>query len=35
MVNVHANQIIDNVESSPNQKLDGLQNDLGHKIDDL
>ena len=35
MVNVQANQKIDNMESSLNKKLVGLQSDLDQKIDIL
>ena len=35
VVNVRANQRIYTMESSLNKKLDGLQNDLDHKFDNL
>ena len=34
-MNVQANQRSDTMESFLNQRLHGLQNDLGQKIDDL
>ena len=34
-MNVHANQKIDTVESSLNKELDGFQNEIEHKFDNL
>ena len=34
-INAQLNRRIDTVESTPNKRIDGLQNDIAHKIDNL